>query len=255
MRLFRIAPAILLFGLVVGCARVPANRASSVNKILVVTMTVRGQLEVNRLPSGNFYYVLLNLTDNIGDAGPAPVVGPPWGNGFAAPSRDGEQGFVGFVRYSRDEGLGGLGVYTSQVGGELVNPVTLRSFTPIGPPDRSQTPQPGDSTISFQLDLGRLPNADKRFLQINLLATDTLPLPADPPTAEHRWDALGDGTQTGSLINYLTLDTRQNRIITNSQQVSGGPQEIANDVRDRLGPTVDDPTLDIVDWTIQLRDP
>jgi hypothetical protein len=251
---FRVVFVVAVIG---GCARVPPGSVTGTDKILVVSFTVRGALDINRQPSGNYYYVLINRTNNQFDPGPAPVVGPPWGNGFAAPETASAQGFVGFVRYSREEGATGVGVYSCQVGGQLLNPA-LGSFTPLGPPDNVQTPQPGDSTLSFQLDLARLPNANMRYLQINILATNVLPQGADNTTKY--WDALGDGrngTDTGTgggLTNYVILDTETNQIVTNSQQV-GGTQEPANDVRNGLGPVVDDATLDIVDWTIQLRDP
>jgi hypothetical protein len=241
-----------------GCARVPTTNRPNTSKVLVVSFTTRGPLDINRQPQGSYYFVLINRADSPTDpGGPAPVIGPPWGNGFAAaPTQDG-QGFIGFVLYSRDQGLiNNVGVYSSQIGGQLVDPRTLRlgGFTSLGPPDRlpNGTPQDGDTTLTFQLDLGRLPQSERRFLQINVIATDVLP--NSPESVAKRWDALGDGTQTGSLNNWITIDTSTNQTLTNSQ-ITGTSQEIPNDVRDRLGPVTDDASLDIIDWTFQIRDP
>jgi hypothetical protein len=247
--------AVLFPCLVSGCARVPAaNSAGTRSKLIEVTFRTRGAVNINQLPNGNYYFVLLNRTDNQTDPGPAPVVALPWGNGFAAASQPDAQGFVGFVRFDRAQGATGYGVYSALVNGTLRNPVE-NIFTPLGAPDAVLIlPQPGQAnsdTVSFRLDLGRLPNPEARFLQLNILTTNNLPQGAtDAPKV---WDALGNGAVGGFLNGFITIDTTQNRTLTNADLI-GDAQEPANDVRDHLGPLVDDASLDIVDWNITIRD-
>lgn len=238
-----------------GCARFPESDAgANQGKVLVVNLQFRGAIDINRQPRGNYYFVVINRTDNATEPGPAPVVSLPWGNGFAGPPAiaPNSQGFVGFVRYDREQGgIGGFGVYSAAVNGVLQNPVN-NVFTPLGPPDRVTQVQAGDTNLSFQLDLSRLPNPNARYVQINVIATNNTPQGAED--APKIWDALGDGSQTGSLSNWVTIDTTQNPTITNEQQVGIG-REPQGDVRDHLGPLVDDASLDVVNWTFQVRDP
>lgn len=244
-----------------GCARYPDNESATPRKQLLVTLTVRGEIQRLDALTPYYYFVLINLVDTIGEAGPVPVVDRiggtgDWGNGFAAasqsnPDPNAAQGFIGFVQYDRFQGQNGYQVYRVQG-----NPIQ-RNFVRLGTPDAAQTPQPGERTLSFRLDLSRLklsPNdPDKRFLQINLLATNNLP--AGVNDAPKLWDALGDGTQTGSINSFLTLDITQNITRRNVDLPFGDPsREPENDVRDHLDRgNVSEPNLDIVDWTIEVR--
>lgn len=242
--------------LLAGCARVPASStAGTRSKLLEVTVQFREPVNINRVqPPGNYYFVLINRTDNNADPGPAPLVTTPWGNGFAAASQPDGQGFVGFVRFDRNQGVSGYGVYSCFVNGELRNP-TEGNFTPLGQPDAVLVvPQPGESTntLSFRLDLGRLPNPEAQWIQINILATNNLPQDTNPDAIKV-WDALGNGGVGGFINGYITLDARQNRILTNDDLI-GDAQEPPNDVRDKLGPLIDDGSLDIVDWSIRILD-
>lgn len=237
------------------CARVPAgSTVGTGSKLIEVTFRTRGSININQQPTGNYYFVLINRTDNQTDPGPAPVVALPWGNGFAAASQSDAQGFVGFVRFDRTQGSSGYGVYSCLVNGVLHNP-TENIFTPLGAPDAvlilPQEGQPNSDTVSFRLDLGRLPNPSARFLQINILTTNNLPQGATD--ASKIWDALGNGGVGGFLNGYITMDTTQNRTLTNADLI-GDAQEPANDVRDHLNGLVDDASLDIVDWSITIRD-
>lgn len=266
-RLFR-GPVVVL-GFVIsgfllgGCARMPASTTSTTRaKLLTVTLKYRGALNINKQPQGNYYYVVINRTDVQSDFGPVPTLAPPWGgNGIAAPSQGDGQGFVAIVRYERNlSTIGGLEVgVTTDSSGNLINPTSpgfgARSFTVVGPPDRilSLPEQGGDAnTISFQLDLGRLPNPQARYVQLNFISQNSLPQGVE--NVEKVWDALGDGTQTGSINNPLTIDTTQNPTIYNDQQISTS-REPASDTRDRLLDLRDDASLDLVDWTVQVRDP
>jgi hypothetical protein len=251
--LARVCRAVLLAApllLTVQCARVPADSGTRTGKLLVVRMTVRGSININRQPTGNYYFFVINRTDTPSDPGPVPVVGIPWGNGFAAPAQQGSQGFVGYISYDRARSAGTYGVFTALVNGVLQDPV-LGIFNPLGPPDRITTPPSGDANLAFQIDLGRLPNPDARYVQLNMIATNITPQGVD--SVPKYWDALGDSRSGDFLRNYILLDTTQNQTIRNADQI-GTAQEVANDVRDRdLAGTIDDPDIDIIDWQVEIR--
>lgn len=255
-----------------GCARYPQNTiGGSGGKQLVVTMRVRGRIrttpppDLPGAPSPTYYYfALINFTDDVGDAGPVPVVNIPWGNGFAAPAPlpANRQGFVGFVRIDAFQQQG-YGVYRvpatdpSNPDSPLFNPVTA-NFERLGLPDRYSPLAAGDAVISFQLDLSRLPaylrnrgngtRTPARYVQINLLATNNLPQGADE-NAPKAWDALGDGRDTGAINTWLIIPLDQDVVQTNEQT----NLEPAGDVREKLGAAVEDPDLDIVGWTVEIR--
>jgi hypothetical protein len=255
-----------------GCARVPNDTTGGTrSKLLVVTMALRGPILVNR-PStgGNYYYVVINRTNNASDPGPVPVIGLPWGNGFAAPAQPGYQGFVAFVRF--DGTVSGIGGYdvdyvpknpADPTGNTLSDVTTFGplTFPSLGPPDAVTPVNPGQgSTLSFQLDLARidqnLPTSlqNARYIQINMIATDRVPQGvSDVPKL---WDSLGDGTQSGFRNFFVTLDATQNQTARNEDRPSGdGSHEPSDDVFDRGGfAPVNDPSLDIIDWNIQIRD-
>ena len=208
-------------------------------------MRVRGQIQPSTATRPMVYFVLINRTDNLNDPGPVPVVQPPWGgNGFASASQTGAQGFVGFVQYDP----GGYGVYSLELGGILHKPEE-RLFQYLGTPEFSVTPRPGESELFLQIDLNRLPNPTARYVQVNLVTTDNLPVtPDDQPKL---WDALEDGTQASSLQPWITLDTTINDRRANA---TTGKEPAYLDVRDRqIGPAIDEPNLDIVDWEMEIQ--
>ena len=249
----------------------PSGSASPGAKFLYVTMTVRGR--INTVPAdatttGNAYFVLINRSDDMNEGGAVPIVGPPWSNGYAAPARTEGQGFVGVVRYDNlQSSQNGYGVYSiTDSSGNLVNPLTLGRLggTPLGPPDTAVTPQngqnsgqtlnPGDqNTLSFRLDLSRLPLNNTQYLWINLIATNNLP--QGVTDAPKLWDALGDGSKTGTINSAIRLDVTQNPRLLN-QNLGTDLREPANDVRDHANPAVplvDDPDIDIIDYSIEIR--
>jgi len=231
------------------CARSPTSSGGdgTTRKFLIVNMTVRGQIQPQDAATPYYYFCVINRTDTISEPGPVPVVDRPWGNGFAAPAPNAgpdNQGFIGFVRYDRS------GYRCFRVTGNA----TQGSFTDLGQPDGATAPQTGEKALSFRFDLNRLKltpeEVEKRYVQINLIATNNLPIGAED--AAKVWDAFGDGrgdAGTGSLNAPITLDATQNIFRRNSDT----NLEPANDVRDHLGPIVDDPNLDIVDWSVEIR--
>ncbi|MBC8143044.1 MAG: hypothetical protein H7Y38_16590 [Armatimonadetes bacterium] len=249
--LARTAFATLLTCFAASCAKVPTNTDDTPSRLVEVTVTLRGAVNPQY-----YYFVLIHRTDDFTEAGPAPVVAPPWNNGFAASSQQDTQGFVAAVVYNQFGGLSGYEVY--RVPTDTNNMPTARpyeigagltGFTSLGQPFQSTVPQTGEQTLRFRIDLARLPNPDARYMKINLLATNNLPAGVDPNSPK-LWDALGDGSGTGdvgSLNAFLTLDVTQNQRIDNSNRT-----EPASDVRDHLGPLIDEPSLDITDYSIQI---
>lgn len=273
-----LVPLLLLLGGAAGCARTPETATLRGGKDLYVTLTVAGQ--IRRAGGGGtgaqppyYYFVLVNLTDEPTDAGPVPVVNSPWGNGFAAPAPipANGQGFVGFVRYDTFQPFQGYGVYRvartnpNDPNSPLFNP-TLARFEAEGAPD-AFTPVTADrpDQIQFRLNLARLPgffrpgadgvlgtadDTTARYAQINFIATNTLPQnDQNNQTVIKYWDALGDGN-TGQINVPLTVSLDQNRVLTNAQSADPEP---TGDVREQLAGRVNEPDLDIADWTIEVR--
>jgi len=276
LRLLSAALIVPALGLLLSsCARVPNDlNPNARGKQLVVTMRMEREVRQDY-----FYFVLINLTDDVADAGPVPIVqGPPWNNGFAAPAPlpANRQGFVGFVRYGTG-GYSTFGVARDQ-NGNLANP-TLNQFAFLERPDIIlNDPVTGRrDTIAFQLDLSRLPgyvrpgpdgqlntadDTTARYVQINFLATDSLPVGSVDQFARKTWDALGDGRSGGlndpvdlgnpGINTYLTLPLDQNVTRTETEANLEPPD---NDVRERLDRVLTEPDLNLVDWTVEIRSP
>jgi hypothetical protein len=228
-----------------GCAKIPPGGSSVAPKLLRVSFVLRGEVQLVEAGLPYYYFVTINRTDNPAESGPVPVVDRPWGNGFAAANATSAQGFVGFVAFNYRGP--GFGVYSCETNGVLNNPVT-GIFTPLGLPYQTTPVARGSKVISFQVDLNTLPNKTLRYVQLNIIATNNVPQGAED--APKLWDALGDGTSTGSLNQFITLDTAQNQLRRNSDDRREPTQ---NDVRDHVAAAVDEPNLDIVDWEAEYR--
>ena len=227
------------------CAKVPPAGNFVAPKLLRVTFALRGEVQTSESGQPYYYFVTINRTADPADSGPVPVVDRPWGNGFAAANATAGQGFVGFVAYNYRGP--GYGVYSCLSNGVLKNPVE-GIFTPLGLPHQSTPIVRGTKVVSFQVDLNTLPNSTQRYVQLNIIATNNIPQGAED--APKVWDALGDGRNTGSLNQFITIDTAQNQLRRNTDD-RREPTE--NDVRDHVLSLVDEPNLDIVDWEIEYR--
>ena len=235
--------ALLLLLLPTGCAKSPAGTSSGTGPQLLISMTVAGSIRPDY-----FYFVLFNnANDTSGTNGPIPVVASPWGNGFAA-GRTADAGLTHFVRVDASQPQGGYGVYAIVPGSDL------RTFQYLGAPLQETT---GSNTIQFRIPLSQLgttavPAGGIQNLQINFLATNTIP--TDPNYGGTKFfDALGDARQPGGINNYITISTTQSAIYQNSDKLlepSGDVTEAGNGV---FRP-VNDPDLDITDWRVEVRD-
>ncbi len=244
----RCAAVVAALGIVslAGCAKSPSTPGSAVGTQIVVSMTVRGVIRPDY-----FYYVLFsNSADSSGTSGPIPVVAPPYGNGFAAGT------FTHFVVVNGAQSSGGGG--SAAPVGYGVFAVTpgsnLRSFTALPSPVQTAT---GTSTIQFRIPLSELattavPAAGIRYLQINFVNTNTVPV--DPNyTGLKLFDALGDGTQPGGINDYISLDVSKAATYKNSDKNLEGPNDVVQ-VGNGTFQVVNEPDLDIVDWQVQVVD-
>ncbi|MDM7461843.1 MAG: hypothetical protein P3X24_009400 [bacterium] len=209
------------------CARFPDTPTAGGVRRIVVEVQVAG-----RIRPDYHYFVLFNLSnDSTGQAGPVPVVAPPWGNGFAAGA------FTHFMRFDNLQPAGGYALYRVQPN------TNLSVFQYLGAPRFSEPVGAESSRLRFEFDLTQLipdPNdaAQMQFIQFNIIATDRIPI--DPnDLAPKVVDALGDPAL--GVSQYLNLRIDQNRIVRNAET--------------NLEPRGDapDPDLDIVDWRVEVR--
>ncbi|MFQ3611328.1 MAG: hypothetical protein SNJ72_07520 [Fimbriimonadales bacterium] len=216
---------VLLLLLLAGCARFPDTPAEEGVRRLVIEMQVAG-----RIRPEYHYFVLFNLSnDSTGQAGPVPVLIPPWGNGFAGGA------FTHFMRYDRFQPQARYALY------RVVPETNLSVFQYIGVPIQVEPVGAESNRLRFEITLTQfLPDPDEaramRFIQLNFIATDRVPI--DPnDTAPKVSDSLGPP----GLGQYLNLRIDQDRIIRN---IDTG-LESAGDIAD--------PDLDIVDWRVEVR--
>jgi hypothetical protein len=220
---FALAGALLL-ALLGGCARSPGGAAAQPLRQLILQLTVAGRIQPNL-----FYFIALDVTGDQ-SKGPLPVVGPPWGNGFVT----GE--VTHFVRIQGGQ---------AQVFHVLPN-TNLLQFESLGRPFDFQLP-PAANTASVTLDLDTIvpPTGGPSSINVNMIATDIVPLDPQFPGPK-LVDAFGpSGNQ------FVTIPIFSSRVFTNHDFST--LLEPANDVlRAPSLTTVDAPDLDIVDWRIEV---
>jgi hypothetical protein len=227
--MFRTAVFGLLLAFVFGCAKFPEGGGG------VFTKRFRFVIRLAAPVNPNYVYIFaINDADDItGEhGGPLPVIAPPWGNGFVAGKA------THFIRYDGFQPNGGYAVF------KFVDQ-TLLTYFQTGIPISFTTPGPDDNFLEFEIDATQLrPNPNDalqiRALQINLLTMDRVITDPNDHGPKH-WDALGDSRDPGSSEDYITIDTTGPRIYRNS------------DMQNEPEGDVDDPSLDIVDWTIEVR--
>lgn len=210
-----------------GCARTPAGAGINARNQLLVQVTVSGQVNPSR-----FYFFAVNATtEGNTSQGPVPVVSCPWGNGWGAGR------ITHYVQVGGPNQPGQYGVYRFQQANDpaqsLLNPVYL------GQPLSSDNLQ-GASTFRFAIDLDQIQTSEgapATVLNMNIIATDRIPLnPQDCSTK--LVDALGPGAGN----NFVTIPIQQSRIFRDEEL---GQPEGSGDIAD--------PSLDIVDWQVEVR--
>ncbi len=239
-----------------GCASLPPSTNTLSGKRLAVTVHFRSPVN-----AFNHYFFLINSANNQNAAGPVPVVIPPYGNGFAT-GVAGASGFTDFIRFDNQQPQG-YGLY------HVIGDANRSNFVLEGRPVSFTIPDSNDprtaNTLTFEIDLSQLitdangaPLADQtqaatlakalRWLQVNIVATDQIP--KDVVTQINKQvDAMGDSRSQNSASAFLLLDLSQNRTISNTDFIGQSIEE-PTDI-DVFGGN--DPTLDITDWSITVR--
>lgn len=239
-----------------GCARLPPSRNALSGKRLIVTMRFRAGLD-----AFNHYFFLINNAGDQNAPGPVPVLREPYGNGFATGS-GGTSGFTDFVRFDNLQPQG-YGLY------HVLGDANRSNFVYEGRPVNAVFPDQNDprtaNQLQFEIDLSQLivdangnPLADPaqaatqaralRFLQVNIIATDQIPRDVVTPTNKQT-DAMGDTRSLIGVSSFLLLDLSQNRIIRSGDFVGTLVEEPADP--DIFGGS--DPTIDLIEWSIEVR--
>lgn len=226
--MLRFLIAFLALCLAAGCARSPEGGGG------VFTKRIRVWIRLAAPVNPDYIYIVAfnDANDPTGVAGPQPVIAPPWGNGFVAGAA------THFVRYDGFLPNGGYGVF------RFTDPSLLTWFQ-TGIPVAFVTPGPNDNLLEFEIDATQLrPDQAQAlqllYLQVNLLTMDIAPSDPNYPGPKF-WDALGDSRLPGSINDYITIDLSTSRFYRNSEL--------------QIEPEGDtpDPSLDIVDWFIEIR--
>jgi len=243
-----------------GCAALPPGQTTLSGKRLVVTVQYGGFINPNY-----HYFFLMNNASDQNAPGPVAVVQPPYGNGFATGSGASAGGFTDFVRFDNFQpGNNGYTLY------HVVGDPNRSTFVNEGSPITTTRPDPNDprtgKQLQFQLDLSQLvtDGAGKpldpsqavaianniRFLQVNIISTDVIPADLATPVNK-QVDSLGDTRTSTGQSTFIVIDLSQNRIYRNSDfvgQFSFEPSD--NDIFGSANP---DPSLDLVDWSVEIR--
>ena len=250
-----------------GCAKVPSagDSGTTARKLLRVRFSVRGQIATVNPTTGrqNYYFIVVNLTDDAAAPGPVPQLSPPYSNGIAVARQPDTVGMVGFIQYG-----GGLNdvhlfraprdITQTTLAYKRAQDTFYSEYQDRGLADSAAV---SAQTIDVQFDLNRflldkLQTTDPSptlppYVQINIITTDNVPSGSANDQPKY-WDALGDGRVIQNT--YAQLSTVQSGQSLTSADGRDTDEPTDNDVRDRtLGGTVNADSLDITDWLIQVR--
>jgi len=177
-----------------------------------------------------------SLEENPIEQGPIPVIGPPWGNGFVA-------GQCEYFVWFNPQVSPRYGIY--QFADDLLNQYAI-----VGTPITSENIVEGAQRLRFEFDLSQLfPDpevaASIKTLQFNFLTMDRIPQTG----IEKFWDANGDARSglSQDINQPIPIPLRTSAIYDNARAFIKEP---ANDVSG-----ANDPDLDIIDWSIEVRLP
>jgi hypothetical protein len=205
---------------------------------------------------------LLNNANDQNAPGPVPVLTPPYGNGFAT-GPSGQSGFTDFVRFDNLQPQG-YALY------HAVGDSNRSNFVFLGQPVSFVPPDPNDprtaNQLRFEIDLSQIivdangaPLTDPaeaaqranqiRFLQVNIIATDNVPRDVTTPIIK-QVDALGDTRSLLGASSFLILDVSQIGRTYANLDFTGQAIEEPNTIDVFDG---NDPTLDLVDWSVEVR--
>ena len=212
--------------LLAGCAKFPSGPGARRVTRLIFTLTVSSEI------NPNFVYIVAlrpSTEDNPTTTGPIPVIAPPWGNGFVAGN------CTHFVRWDVAQSPDYL-LYS------FLDPDLLQ-YVAIGVPVNFEDVLPGGKVLHFDLDLDQIvPKADLdtfRSLQVNFLTMDHVP---QGGTGDKVWDALGDSRLPSGINQFVTIPLRSSGLYDNARFQDLEPS----------GDTTE-PSLDIVNWSVEVR--
>lgn len=208
------------------CAKFPDQNAAAGTKRLTFTFTM------DQAINPNFVYIvaLRPSTDvNPTDQGPIPVIQPPWGNGFVA-------GNCTYFMLWNPSNSPAFGLYQF-IDANLIN------YQLIGTPVVTQPVQSGDRGMRFDIDLSQLGGQTLsdtyKSIQINFLTMDRIPTGG---AGSKTWDALGDNRLPSQINSPISIDLRTSGTYNNAFFLNLEPQ----------GDTPD-PTIDIIDFSVEVR--
>lgn len=230
-----------------GCAKFPSNGSTS-NTRVHITMTVAGQIKPQYV-----YIVAIRWAKDDPpfdkDHGPIPVIASPWGNGMFAGRvnmymRWDSFQFPNYQLYRVTDAIPDDAFPTDGVAYNT-NSISQNPPTPIAYVDVTD----GGRTLDFDLDMSQIAPSTAEIsqiknLQINFLTMDRVPTGND--SGSKFWDALGNSRSSQDINDFITVPVNRNITYTNSTYLIPG-LEISGDV--------DDPDLDIVDWSVQVSLP
>lgn len=209
-----------------GCARFPDGGGGAAGKRLIFTFTLAAEVNPNYV-----YIVAFNPSTETNPTvqGPIPVIAPPWGNGFVAGTA------THFMRWDSFQSPR-FQIYAFQNANllEFVPTSVPVNFVEIGPTTRQ---------FRFEIELGQIAGANPpenlRSLQVNILTMNVVP---QGTTGSKVWDALGDGRTPQGINEFIRIPLTNPGVYTNTTFLNLEPN----------GDVVD-PALDIVDWSIEVR--
>lgn len=215
--------------LLTSCAKFPVGGSSDFTKRLVFIMTVAEKIRTDfeGFPYIYIFALRLSTDSNPIDDGPLPVV-RPGGNGFVAGN------CTHFILWNP------LAFPEYQIFKFLDE--ELNQFVQTGIPINYVQIEDGDNTLQFEIDMSQLVPAGVvdsiKSIQVNFLTMNNTNTTGGP----RMWDALGNSRFPGEINSYFTFRLDFSDLFTNQNT---GNNEPPGDV--------DDPDLDIVDWSIELR--
>jgi hypothetical protein len=219
-----------------GCAKLPAGGGTPSGKRLIITMIFDSEVKENFI-----YIVPLRVSNQADptDDGPFQVVQAPWGNGFVAGNA------THFIRWEPARPRPFV-LYR-------FNDPSLLSFTEIGlienydeiPLDDPNVEQSDRKRIRFEVEVNTLaatPAAAAllQSVQINFLTMEAY----GSGTSSRDWDALGDGFIGERTWAKILLNTAAIYSNSGTAPILIEPPTI----RDTT-----DPSLDLVDWQVEVR--
>lgn len=210
-----------------GCAKFPGGGGGPQTRRLVFKMTVAGTLR-----PGYVYIVALRPSNDLNPTtqGPIPVIAPPWGNGFVAGNA------THFVQWDA--------LQSPQYNLYAFRDAQLNEWFLLGAPVNFVDVPANGRTLQFEIDLSQVAPTPAeallyRSIQINFLTMDRVP---QGSAGSKSWDALGNGALPSEINSYVSIPLQNAAVYDNARFFN-------------LEPSGDnpDPDLDIVDWSVEVR--